>query len=159
MREQEPDGQVPDPRPVDDTATRGAGACLRLLMARPRPPQGFRWRHQALQPVQPVSTPVVVRRASMSGQHVVETEAGSAVLTRLDLTGPRGGRVFDYEIETAFKGDRVRLHYGYASFAAARNGVQQLADNHMVERFLTALEPRRDHSFDHKDRRHGFASA
>lgn len=80
----------------------------------------------------------------MSGQHTVQTEAGSAVITRIDGTGPKGGRRIglDYEIETAFAGDRVRLHYGYASFAVAKSGVQHLAETHLAERFLTAMTSR-----------------
>lgn len=84
---------------------------------------------------------VKVRRAPMSGQHTVETLAGPAVLTRIASVGPKGGRVFEYEIETGFNGARTRLHYGYASYAVAVRGVERLAQAHIEENPGPAKHP------------------
>lgn len=72
-------------------------------------------------------------RAPLSGQHTVETPAGPAVITRIAEQGPKGGRVWAYEIETSFTGARTRLHYGYATCASAKRGVALLAANHLNE--------------------------
>lgn len=79
----------------------------------------------------PSAPVIVIHRAPMSGQYTVESPAGSAVITRVHTEGPRGGRVWAYEIETAFKGDRVRLHYGYVTFAAAKRGITRLVTNYL----------------------------
>lgn len=73
-------------------------------------------------------------RAPVSGQHTCETPAGFVVITRIgEMQGPKGGRVVEYEIETTFKSDRTRLHYGYASYAVAKRGAAMLVANHLNE--------------------------
>lgn len=78
---------------------------------------------------QATGTNLTFTRSPMGDQHIADTPVGRAVVTRIETTGPNGGRLWEYEIETAFTGDRVRLRTGYASFAVAKRGVALLVQS------------------------------
>lgn len=75
---------------------------------------------------------VSITRAAIEGQYTVASPAGPAVITRIAPRQPRRGQRWEYEIETSFTGEQVRLHYGYANLPEAKRGICLLVANRLA---------------------------